>query len=148
MKITLAADTSSPILLYKTCLLEGLSSSISFLISSSVKSELMEKSFEIEKKIYLKSTILTQKCGQDHTADHSLFEIYNQFDCDAILSDDGGVLRKAKHKGFPHFCALSLLSKLFTKDLIQYEFAITKMAELEKIGRYSPFVVNFAYKML
>ena len=76
--------------------------------------------------------------------DSELVYLYHRHHLDAILSDDGAVLRYCRRHNIPHFCALSFIAKLAALGCIGLARAQKDMTKLKNIGRYAPWVIDVA----
>jgi len=56
---------------------------------------------------------------------------------DAILTDDGELIKLCKLEKLPFTCAMAIVIRLFEKKMLTKEEALTKLQELHEIGRYS-----------
>lgn len=155
-KIKIAVDTSSLIYLYKSDLLASSGRACRFITSAEVWDELLRggKIIEIDtcaRYIEIAPILLSsEKWGKSafSTADKSLLEIYFQYPCDTVLSEDGHILRYCKRNDIPHYCALSLLAKLVQRGALTKEEANNGFHALVKIGRYSSRIVEYATLLL
>jgi len=55
----------------------------------------------------------------------------------AILTDDGELIKLCKLEKIPFVCAMAIIIRLYEKKRISKEEAISKLKELNEIGRYS-----------
>lgn len=55
----------------------------------------------------------------------------------AILTDDGELIKLCKLEKVPFMCAMAVVIRLFEKKKLSKEEAVNKLEELHNIGRYS-----------
>lgn len=55
----------------------------------------------------------------------------------AILSDDSMLIKLCKLQGIPFICAMAVIIRLFEKKKLSKEKALSKLKDLNEIGRYS-----------
>ena len=65
------------------------------------------------------------------------FAIFNHKRYDAILTDDGELIKLCKLEKVPFICSMAIIIRQFEKKKLSKEEAISKLEELHKIGRYS-----------
>ena len=154
--LILAADTSSLVLLFRGSVLRELTEWCDFIVTPEIWRELKIKSSADEIATYSYCTTL-KTVNQEKIvfppskfskADKTLIELYNYRECDAILSDDGEILRYCKTVYIPHYCALSLIPMMVKYEVMEKKSALKTMSILEKIGCYSDWIVETAYSML
>lgn len=63
--------------------------------------------------------------------------LYKRGKYEAVLTDDGELIKLCKLEGIPFLCALSAVIRLHEKGLISSAEAREKMSKLNEIGRYS-----------
>lgn len=81
-------------------------------------------------------------------ADDGVIQLYLDGAAEAVLSDDGRVLRFCRAQGIPHYCCLSLLSLLVRDRCLAPAAAAEGLARLRAVGRYSAQVFAHASQML
>ncbi|OGY44045.1 MAG: hypothetical protein A2729_04925 [Candidatus Buchananbacteria bacterium RIFCSPHIGHO2_01_FULL_39_14] len=64
----------------------------------------------------------------------------------AILTDDGELIKLCKLQEVPFTCALGALVRLYEKKVITKEKTLEKISQLQKIGRYSPKLIDYFKK--
>ena len=65
------------------------------------------------------------------------YAIFNNRKHQAILTDDGELIKLCKLGKIPFICAMAVIIRLFEKKKLPKEEAINKLEDLYKIGRYS-----------
>ncbi|MBI4488385.1 MAG: hypothetical protein HY694_04820 [Deltaproteobacteria bacterium] len=63
--------------------------------------------------------------------------LYKRGKYEAVLTDDGELIKLCKLDGIPFLCALSVVIRLYEKGLISRGEARERISKLNKIGRYS-----------
>ena len=74
------------------------------------------------------------KLGEGEAATYALF---NNKRHDAVLTDDGELIKLCKLEKLPFICAMAVVIRLFENKILSKEEAINKLKELHIIGRYS-----------
>jgi len=149
----LVSNTSTLVLLAKIGCLEvfiGISPTIT--IPVQVKKEaLFEKDSYyaklIEKLIQHKKITIAQadkkqtnkimsefKLDEGEAAAYALFDIRKH---DAILTDDGELIKLCKLENVPFICAMAVVIRLYEIKKLSKKEALDKLEDLHKIGRYS-----------
>jgi hypothetical protein len=149
-----AADASSLILLYKTDLIETMAQYCEFWISTSIWNELTHNRPTTEIAVYKSTTVINllekkrqQSVAHLSAADMTVLQLYFSGECSAIFSDDGVILRLCKKLAIPHYCALSILPCFLSYGFFKKGFVESKMAQVERLGRYSKKVIQTAEQM-
>ena len=149
----LVSNTSTLVLLAKAeCLETFIELSPVIEIPSQVKKEalfdkdsyyarLIEK-FIKEKKIktvHAKRAKITEIMSQFRLdeGEAAAFAIFDSKRHNAILTDDGELIKLCKLKNYPFICAMAVVIRLFEKKKLSREEAMNKLGDLHKIGRYS-----------
>lgn len=141
----LATDACSLILLQRVDLLKNIGE-YELLITPSVWREVTAGSskatalFAAAVKIMPSSVRLS--------ADAGVIQLYRDGVAEAVLSDDGRILRFCRANRIPHYCCLSLLSLLVGDRCLAPEAAAQGFARLQVAGRYSAQVIVQAAHML
>ncbi len=55
----------------------------------------------------------------------------------AILTDDGELIKLCKLEKIPFICAMAIIIRMYEKQKLSAEETLTKLKELNQIGRYS-----------
>lgn len=63
--------------------------------------------------------------------------LFNRKKHEAVLTDDGELIKLCKLEKIPFTCAMAVVIRLFEKKKLSKEETINKLEELYKIGRYS-----------
>lgn len=82
------------------------------------------------------------------SADAGVIQLHLDGVAEAVLSDDGRVLRYCRAHDIPHYCCLSLLSLLIRDRCLAPESAADYFERLKRIGRYSRQVIAQAEQMI
>lgn len=85
-----------------------------------------------EKKI--KEIIESFRLDKGEAAAYALFDNKKY---DAILTDDGELIKLCKLEKIPFICAMAVIIVLFEKKILSKEKALDKLKDLNEIGRYS-----------
>lgn len=64
----------------------------------------------------------------------------------AILTDDGELIKLCKLQNIPFICAMAIIIRLFEKKILTKVKALEKLEELNKIGRYSKEIYEYFKK--
>ena len=81
------------------------------------------------------NNIMSQfKLDEGEAATYILFDSKKH---DAILTDDGELIKLCKLEKVPFICAMAVIIRLFEKKKLSKEAAVNKMEDLYVIGRYS-----------
>lgn len=65
------------------------------------------------------------------------FAVFNKKKHEAILTDDGELIKLCKLEKVPFICAMAVIIRLFEKKILSKEKTMNKLEELHLIGRYS-----------
>mgnify|MGYP001572359146 FL=1 len=149
----LVSNTSTLVLLAKVgCLEIFIEVSPNIEIPAQVKREaLFEKDSYyarlIQKLILRKKIIIVQAKKSDinkimmqfklDEGEAAAYAIFNNKKHQAILTDDGELIKLCKLGKIPFICAMAVIIRLFEKKKLPKEEAINKLEDLYKIGRYS-----------
>ena len=149
----LVSNTSTLVLLAKVgCLEIFIEISPNIEIPAQVKREaLFEKDSYyarlIQKLILRKKIIIVQAKKSDinkimmqfklDEGEAAAYAIFNNKKHQAILTDDGELIKLCKLGKIPFICAMAVIIRLFEKKKLPKEEAINKLEDLYKIGRYS-----------
>jgi len=142
-KLQLSADTSSLILLNKTNLLQKYENFLTLYVSNHVKNE-MDKKADFDAALELNIV----KTSDSLSTDDSVIVIYHNKNLHAVLSDDAKILKSCRKQNITHYCCLSLCAVLANRNHIPVEKAVADMNELLTYGRYSAWVIQYAFNML
>ena len=74
------------------------------------------------------------RLGEGEAATYTMF---NNRKHEAVLTDDGELIKLCKLEGVPFICAMAIVIRLFERKKLSKEQAISKLEALNKIGRYS-----------
>ncbi len=80
--------------------------------------------------------------------DAGVIRLYYAAGAEAVLSDDGRILRRCLKQGIPHYCCLSLLSLMVGDHLLPFRDAEEYFRRLIQVGRYSAAVIQKAEELL
>ena len=81
------------------------------------------------------NNIMSQfKLDEGEAATYILFDSNKH---DAILTDDGELIKLCKLEKVPFICSMAVIIRLFEKKKLSKDAAVNKMEELYVIGRYS-----------
>ncbi|MDZ7371576.1 MAG: hypothetical protein ONB12_10450 [candidate division KSB1 bacterium] len=149
-----ACDTSSLILLHRVNLLETTTAAYRLLVTPNVLAELKRGGFPADHRLFEQATISRRPKetapaipGLSST-DAEVIALYHSARADAVLSDDGALLRYCRRSGLPHYCALSLLSLLVADKGLSPRAAENAFSTLIMYGRYSSTVIDQGREML
>lgn len=156
IKLTLAADAGSLILLQRLGELDNFATSCRFQTTSLVLDELERGATAFEFSQFKENTVLIKVAGDGQDdfprklsqADGSVIALFRAMHPDALLADDRGILSYCKKQDIPHYCCLSLLALLVQLGLMPAEEAKMLFPRIAGIGRYSSRVVHSAKEML
>ncbi|MDZ7316874.1 MAG: hypothetical protein ONB24_12200 [candidate division KSB1 bacterium] len=149
-----ACDTSSLILLHRVGLLETTAAVYHLLVTPSVLAELKRGGSAEDYRRFEQATIccpLPQAAPtiDDLTStDAEVIALCLSTGADAVLSDDGSLLRCCRRAGLPHYCALSLLPLLVEDGYLAPSQAEEAFSALLMQGRYSSKVIAEGRDML
>ncbi|MEA3548512.1 MAG: hypothetical protein U9R66_12705 [Thermodesulfobacteriota bacterium] len=157
---TCLIDSSSAILLYKSGLIQTLISTFDVRVGTVVYKELTcsgypgcehfkkifkGKQLELRKKKdgeYCPYFMITAALDPGERQTLLLFQDMADF----IIVDDGSAVRCCRKLGIPHINAL-LMPRIFCMEgKISREACRQKMRQLTEIGRYSPYVIDYAWR--
>ncbi|MBI2575021.1 hypothetical protein HYV82_03995 [Candidatus Woesearchaeota archaeon] len=65
------------------------------------------------------------------------YAVFNEKRHNAIMTDDGELIKLCKLERVPFICAMAVVIRLFEKRLLSRAEALDKLYELYKVGRYS-----------
>lgn len=65
------------------------------------------------------------------------FAMFDSKKHNAVLTDDGELIKLCKLEKAPFLCAMAIIIRLFEKNKLSKELSLEKLEELHKIGRYS-----------
>lgn len=65
------------------------------------------------------------------------YALFNTKKHQAILTDDGELIKLCKLEKVPFICAMAIIIRLFERRKLSKEETIKKLEELNKVGRYS-----------
>lgn len=149
----LASNTSTPVLLAKVnCLEEFIKMSPIIEIPTQVRQEALfhEDSYyaRLINKLIEEHGIKVVSVDNDEVAgimeefrlDEGEAATYVMFDNkkhDAILTDDGELIKLCKLRSIPFICAMAIVVRLYEKKKLSKEKAFIKLEELNEIGRYA-----------
>lgn len=155
----LVSNTSTPVLLAKTnCLEDFIRISPVIAIPPDVKTELLvdEESYyaKLVQKLIDNKKIVVRKpteskafsvrsgfrLGAGEAAAYALFDKKKH---EAILTDDGELIKLCKLEEVPFICAMTAVIRLFEKGALSKEDALEKLDELKNIGRYSKEIYEY-----
>lgn len=74
------------------------------------------------------------------------FAIFDKGRHNAILTDDGELIKLCKLEKTPFLCAMAVIIRLFEKNRLSREITIEKLEELYRIGRYSKNLYEYFMK--
>lgn len=153
------SNTSTLVLLAKTnCLEDFIKISPIIAIPPDVKAELSvdEESYyaRLIQKLINNKKIVVQKpveskalsirsefrLGAGEAAAYALFDKKRH---EAILTDDGELIKLCKLEEVPFICAMAAVIRLFEKGALSKEDALEKLDELRNIGRYSKEIYEY-----
>lgn len=151
------SNTSTLILLAKiTLFYKFIENSPKIVIPKEVRKEYLGKeSFEtalIEKEIekgnikVAENPNLRNNLTEQFHLDKGEAEAYNLFKQDkyeALLTDDGELIKLCKLEQIPFICALAIVLRLYEKGAIKKEEALEKMDNLVKVGRYKKEIYEY-----
>ncbi len=158
----LVSNTSTLVLLAKAGLLETfLEMAGTLAIPSQVKSEyafdpasyqarLLERTIG-EGKIVVKG-VAEEKMTETlrhfrlHKGEAAAYALYKEGKYDAILTDDGELIKLCKLERIPFVCALAVLVRLYEKKKITKQEAQEKLQQLYTIGRYAKDIYEYYKK--
>ena len=81
------------------------------------------------------NNIMSQfKLDEGEAATYILFDSNKH---DAILTDDGELIKLCKLEKVPFICSMAVIIRLFEKKKLSKEAAVNKLEDLHVIGRYS-----------
>ncbi len=87
------------------------------------------------------TSIMSQfKLDKGEAATYALFNIKKH---DAVLTDDGELIKLCKLEKVPFICAMAVVIILFEKKKLSKEEAMSKLEDLHIIGRYSERLYNY-----
>lgn len=87
-----------------------------------------------EEKINLFDIMAEFRLDEGEAAAYLLF---NPKKHQAILTDDGMLIKLCKLQSIPFICAMAVIIRLFEKKKLTKEEALNKLKDLNRIGRYS-----------
>lgn len=65
------------------------------------------------------------------------YAVFNNKKHNAILTDDGELIKLCKLENVPFICAMAVIIRLFEKKKLSKEDTLNKLEDLHRIGRYS-----------
>lgn len=65
------------------------------------------------------------------------YVLFNRKKHEAILTDDGELIKLCKLENVPFSCAMAVIIRLYEKKVLPKQEAFAKLEELHSIGRYS-----------
>lgn len=154
-------DSSSAILLYKSGLIQALILTFDVRVGTAVYEELTCSGYpgcEQFKKYFQGKQLESRKNQGEEYYPHSMITaaldpgerqtlvLFQEGLADFIIVDDGPAVRCCRQLGIPHINAL-LVPRIFCiAGKISRKVCRQKMERLTKIGRYSPYVIDYAWR--
>lgn len=148
---SVVADTSSIILLQKTCLLKSFLSNYSVVIAKSVFFELTHAEKKgVTELAHLLGGKLKQPLQQESISanmglgERDTIELYSEGNGDFILVDDKSAAKWCRACSFPFINSLLVPRVLYAAGLLSVDECQKKFSELVEVGYYSAKVVRMA----
>ncbi len=156
------SNTSTLILLAKVeCLEKFIEVSPLIIIPSQVKEEAMFKKGSYEARLihqYIEKgkirVIDVEKKKVEEVMDNfrldegeaAAYVMFESKKHNALLTDDGELIKLCKLKGIFFICAMAIILRLYEKEILSKKETLSKLEELNKVGRYSKEIYEY-FKM-
>lgn len=160
----LVSNTSTLVLLAKTTLLEvWITHAGPIVIPLDVQEEatknkeyydaLIIKKFIDDKKILVQKAPLPKiqavmKEFRLDIGEAAAYALFNPKKHEALMTDDGELIKVCKIEGIPFVGALGIAAALYKKGILSQEIALKKIENLWRIGRYRIEVYTYFHKLI
>ncbi len=160
----LVSNTSTLVLLAKATLLEvWIAHTGPIAIPADVQDEatknreyydaLIIKKFIDDKKILVQKAPLPKiqavmKNFRLDIGEAAAYALFNPKKHEALMTDDGELIKVCKIEGIPFVGALGIAAALYKKGIVSRETALEKIENLRRIGRYSNEVYAYFHKLI
>lgn len=139
-------DASTAIIMYKGGLLGKLAESFHLYTTTVVTKELKagNDGKEIIAVLSTGTTVENSCKGIFGKGENSILQLFQSSIIDTVFTDDGDFLKYCRKNSIPHFSSIMLPYLLFVRRALTREQAYGKFEEIKQIGRFSPWVLEYA----
>ncbi len=115
---------------------------------TSYQAKLLERAID-EGEIVVKETEADMEVLRQfrlHKGEAAAYALYNAGKYDAIITDDGELIKLCKLERIPFICAMAVVLRLYEKKLLTKQEALGKLEQLHVVGRYAKEIYEYYKK--